>query len=207
LPLGARILDCPCGQGRHATLFADAGYDVTGADYSRPLLRVAQRDAGRGTTFVRADARELPKRWTGRFDAVFSLGASFGFFATPAEDAATLASYARVLGPGGVLVLHAANRDGVVSHFIEKDWWETESGTLVLHEREFDPLSGVLTVRVQLRGRSVTKRAYRMRLYTPTTLAERCAQAGLVVTEVFDGWRDRPVRRRSGEMVLVASKH
>ena len=30
LPSGARILDCPCGQGRHAHLLAEAGFDVDG---------------------------------------------------------------------------------------------------------------------------------------------------------------------------------
>jgi hypothetical protein len=32
LPLGARILDCPSGQARHARLLAGAGLDVTALD-------------------------------------------------------------------------------------------------------------------------------------------------------------------------------
>jgi ubiquinone/menaquinone biosynthesis C-methylase UbiE len=43
LPTGARLLDCPCGQGRHAHLVAEAGYDVDGLDYSVPLLDLAAR--------------------------------------------------------------------------------------------------------------------------------------------------------------------
>ena len=42
LPVGARILDCPCGQGRHAHLLAEAGYDVDGLDYSPQLLEAAR---------------------------------------------------------------------------------------------------------------------------------------------------------------------
>ena len=38
LPSGARILDVPCGQGRHAHLLAEAGFDVDGYDYSAELL-------------------------------------------------------------------------------------------------------------------------------------------------------------------------
>jgi len=30
------------------------------------------------------------------------------------------------------------------------------------------------------------------------------ARHGLIVTESFDGWRDSPLRRRSGEMLLKA---
>ena len=37
-----RILDLPCGQGRHAIELARRGYDVTGADLSPYLLSVAE---------------------------------------------------------------------------------------------------------------------------------------------------------------------
>ncbi len=146
-----------------------------------------------------------PRSWTARFDAVASLGASFGFFATQAEDDTVIAGFARTLRPGGVLLLHATNRDGVVSGFIKKDWWESDDGTLVLYEREFDPLSAMLTVHVVLRrDAKVRRRAYRLRLYTAAEIAGMCARHGLIVTEAYDGWRDRPLRRRSGEMLLRA---
>ena len=208
LPAGARILDCPSGQGRHARLFAGAGLDVTALDYSAKLLANGRRGgAARGLRFVKGDSRALPATWDERFDAVVSLGASFGFFATPAEDDAVIAGFARVLRPGGVLLLHATNRDGVVSRFIKKDWWETNDGTLVLYEREFDPLSAILTVYVVLpRAAKLRRRAYRLRLYTATELAVMCARHGLIVTEAFDGWHDRPLRRRSGEMLLRAER-
>jgi len=206
LPVGSRVLDCPCGQGRHAHLLAEAGFKVTGVDQSETLLAHAAAQAS-GARFVRGDMRALPTRWRGRFDAVVSLGASFGFFATRAEDDAVLAGYARSLRPGGRFVLHAANRDGIMARFIEKDWWESPSGALVLHERTFDPLSGLLDVHVQIRrGADVTRRAYRLRLYAPSELAALAARHGLIVTEAFDSYRDRPLTRRSGEMLLVGER-
>lgn len=206
LPVGATILDVPCGQGRHAKLLADAGFDVTGFDLSAHLLQVARRGRRRaGLKFVRGDMRALPARWTARFDGVVSLGTSFGFFADPADDAAVLAGYARVLRPGGTLVLHAPDRDGVVSSFVSRDWWHAADGTLVLHEREFDPLSGVVTVRRTIRrGASSEERSYRLRVYTVSELASLAQRAGLIVTEALDGLRPRPVRRRSRTVMLVA---
>jgi cyclopropane fatty-acyl-phospholipid synthase-like methyltransferase len=32
LHAGARVLDVPCGWGRHTVLLAEAGFDATGAD-------------------------------------------------------------------------------------------------------------------------------------------------------------------------------
>lgn len=209
LPVGARVLDCPCGQGRHARLLAETGLRVTGADFSAHLLaQAAKASRGiRGVDYVEADMRKLPARWRGRFDAVVSLGASFGFFATRAEDELALANYARVLRPGGQLVLHAADRDGIMASFVEKDWWESPTGDLILHERMFDPVSGLLDVHVQLRrGARTRRRAYRLRLYTPSEIAAIAARYGLIVTAAYDGYHAREVRRRSGEMLLVAQR-
>ena len=208
LPVGSRILDCPCGQGRHAHLLAEAGYDVDGVDYSPHLLRHAkQRGTGRTLRYTRADMRRLPARWTRRFDAVANLFTSFGFFADPVDDARVIREFARVLRPGGVLVWHGASRDGVAAKFLGKDWWRTRDGTTVVQERHFDPLSGMLSIASQWQGPTGrAQRAHRIRLYTATRLAELCADAGLIVEQAFDNWRARPLRRTSGEMLLVARR-
>lgn len=208
LPAGSRVLDVPCGQGRHAHLFAEAGFDVDGLDYSRELLAVArQRGTSRHLRYTRGDMRRLPARWNGRFAAVLNLFTSFGFFLQPADDRRTLAEFARVLEPGGVLVWHGGDRDGVMARFLGRDWWRTRDGTLVAQEREFDSLSGQLVVRSEWAGAGTSgSREHRIRLYTPTRLAELCADVGLIVEQAFDGFSDRPVDRRSTEMLLVARK-
>src|SRR5690348_10507740 len=97
LPAGARILDVPCGQGRHAHLLAEAGFDVDGLDYSADLLEKARaRGTGPRLRYKRGDMRKLPASWSGRFDAVLNLFTSFGFFAEPADDRRVIAQFARV---------------------------------------------------------------------------------------------------------------
>jgi SAM-dependent methyltransferase len=208
LPTGARVLDCPCGQGRHAHLMAEHGYDVDGVDYSRTLLAKARdRGTGKLLRYTRADMRALPRRWTGRFDAVVNVFTSFGFFTEPKDDVAVLREFARVLKPGGCLVWHGASRDGVAARFLQRDWWLTADDTLIAHERHFDPLSGTLSVESHWRGPVRSgQRSHRIRLYTATRLAELCRDAGLIVEESYDGWSGRPLRRTSSEMLLVARR-
>ena len=208
LPVGARVLDCPCGQGRHAHLLAESGYDVDGVDFSAALLkRARERGTGKQLRYTRADMRKLPARWSGRFDAVVNLFTSFGFFAQPADDARVIREFARVLKPGGVLIWQGASRDGVAARFLARDWWRTRDGTMVAQQRYFDPLSGVLTVDTEWRGPGGHgERSHRIRLYTATRLAELCAAAGLIVEQAYDNWRSRPLRRTSGEMLLVARR-
>lgn len=208
LPVGASILDCPCGQGRHAHLLAEAGYDVTGVDYSAPLLAIAKaRGTGSRLRYRRGDMRTLPKPWSDKFDAVLNLFTSFGFFDDAKDDAAVVREFARVLAPGGTLVWYGGSRDGVVSRWVGRDSWTTTDGTVVTHDRAFDPIGGEITIQTNWRGPSGTgKRRHRIRLYTATRLAELCADAGLIVDAIYDGLADRPLHRTSAEMLLVARK-
>lgn len=208
LPSGSRILDVPCGQGRHAHLLAEAGFDVDGLDYSETLLAKAKaRGVGKTLRYTHGDMRRLPKRWAGRFDAVLNLFTSFGFFAEPADDRRVIQEFARVLAPGGTLIWYGGNRDGVMARFLERDWWETEDGTLIAQDRSFDPLSGFLTVHTVWSGKKRRgSRDHRIRLYTPTRLAELCAEAGLIVEGAYDGLSERPLTRKSSEMLLVARR-
>jgi len=45
LPAAGRILDVGCGYGRIAIPLVELGYEVTGIDISRALLRAARREA------------------------------------------------------------------------------------------------------------------------------------------------------------------
>ena len=50
------------------------------------------------------------------------------------------------------MVWHGGSRDGVMARFLARDWWPTADGTLVAHERSFDPLSGILTIGAEQKG-------------------------------------------------------
>lgn len=209
LPVGARVLDVPCGQGRHAHLLAEAGLEVDGLDYSQHLLAVAKK---RGTSprlrYTQGDMRKLPGKWTGKFNAVVNVFTSFGFFANQSDDQTVIAEWARVLRPGGLLIWHGGSRDGVMARFLARDWWQTTDGTIVAHSRTFDPLSGILTIGSVLHRakKPVVKRSHRIRLFAASQLAEMLNAAGLVVEESFNGFTMKPLTRTSSEMMLVARK-
>ena len=208
LPDGAKVLDCPCGQGRHAHLLAEAGFDVTGVDYSAPLLAIAKaRGTGKRLRYRKGDMRTLPAPWTGKFDAVLNLFTSFGFFEDAADDVKVIREFARVLAPGGRLLWYGGSRDGVLARWVARDSWNTKDGTAVSHDRAFDPVSGEITIQTTWRGPTGGgQRLHRIRLYTATRLSELCADAGLEVEAVYDGLEDRSLRRTSSQMLLVARK-
>ena len=208
LPSGARILDAPCGQGRHAHLLAEAGFDVDGLDFSEVLIETAKkRGTGPNLRYTVGDMRKMPARWRGRFDAVLNLFTSFGFFDHPDEDERVVQDFARVLKPGGVLIWQGGSRDGVMARFLAMDWWIGGKRRLYAQQRSFDQLSGILTVHSTWSdGRKIREREHRIRLYNASQLSEMFRRHGLIVEQAFDGASARPLSRRSSEMLLVARK-
>jgi demethylmenaquinone methyltransferase / 2-methoxy-6-polyprenyl-1,4-benzoquinol methylase len=96
---GARALDVATGTGDLAIELARRGAEVTGLDFSEPMLELASGKAP-GVDWVRGNALELPYG-DGEFDAV-----TVGFGARNFSDLGRgLAEMARVTRPGGRVVV------------------------------------------------------------------------------------------------------
>lgn len=101
-PEGARVLDLGCGTGAFLGALASARPDLrlVGADLSPGMLAAARRRLGGAVPLVEASALALPFGG-GAFDVVTSLS-SLHYWPEPGRG---LAEVARVLAPGGTLVL------------------------------------------------------------------------------------------------------
>lgn len=108
LPPGSRVLDLPCGWGRLRPHLAAQELWVAGGDLSRLNLR--RHAAEQPGPLIRLDLRCLPFRH-GCADGVFCAFTSWGYFATEAENQRQIAEFARVLRPGGVLLLDLVGRN------------------------------------------------------------------------------------------------
>lgn len=102
-----RVLDLGCGTGDLAIAISRLarGLEITGLDYSQPMLEIARRKAGElGITFINGDAAGLTFP-DGHFDCV---GISFAFrnltYRNPLTSRA-LSEVLRVLKPGGRFVV------------------------------------------------------------------------------------------------------
>jgi ubiquinone/menaquinone biosynthesis C-methylase UbiE len=102
----ATVLDVACGPGNVTRALASGGARVVGVDASATMLRRAVADTSApGITYVQGDATGLPFR-DDAFDAVCCFGALYLFD----DPWAAVAGMARVLRPGGRIVLLATVR-------------------------------------------------------------------------------------------------
>jgi SAM-dependent methyltransferase len=100
-----RVLDAGCGAGRHLAAWRARGVQAMGFDRSEALLSHAREQ---GLRVLRADLRAIPLA-DAAFDVVTLLFTTFGYFDSAEEDQAVLCEAARVLKPGGTLVLDLAD--------------------------------------------------------------------------------------------------
>ncbi len=135
---GARVLDAPCGFGRHSIEFARRGCRVTGVDFNETEIaraREASARAGVTLTLLCQDMRDM--EFSGEFDLAVNLFSSIGYFSDD-EDRLLLDRFWRALRAGGVFVLDTRNRDQVVRSMSPEDRVPADGGTVRI-ENHFDP--------------------------------------------------------------------
>ncbi|HET7015356.1 MAG TPA: class I SAM-dependent methyltransferase [Streptosporangiaceae bacterium] len=108
-PIGP-ALDAACGTGRHAAYLASKGHSVIGVDGSAQMLAIAKAKVP-GVDFRLADLRALPVQDC----AVDLVTISLALTHVP-ELAPVMAEFARVLRPGGHLVIADSRMDYPLVH-------------------------------------------------------------------------------------------
>jgi 2-polyprenyl-3-methyl-5-hydroxy-6-metoxy-1,4-benzoquinol methylase len=107
---GRRVLDAGCGIGYGANMLAAAGAaEVTGVDIAEPVIEAAREGAASGVVLKTGDVANLD------FPAdSFELVVCFEVIEHVDDTDAVLDELARVLAPGGVLLISSPNRDRYV---------------------------------------------------------------------------------------------
>jgi SAM-dependent methyltransferase len=204
LASGDAVADAPCGYGRHANRLAAPGHDVRGLDAQEGFLERAGADAaerGVEVDYVAGDVRDLP--WPDdAVDAAYSAFTSFGYF-DEAGNRATLAELARVVRPGGRVLVDTLDRDALVREF-QPVHVQRRGDDLLVDEHEFDPRSGRLrTDRLQLRDGDRSEMTYAVRAYTYTELAGLFDAVGMDVVDDRDGLSTAPYDTDATRLCLV----
>ncbi len=115
LKKGAEIIDIPCGKGRHSLYLSTLGYNVTGLDLSLNSILSAQKFEHENLTFEVHDMR-LP--FTKKYDAVFNLFTSFGYFDTENDDLKVLNNFKNGLKSNGFAVIDFMNIEKAVANLV-----------------------------------------------------------------------------------------
>jgi SAM-dependent methyltransferase len=207
---GARILDMPCGEGRHSIELASRGFGVVGVDFKADTVAVArERAAQRGVEveFRVGDMREFSDSES--FACAICFGGSFGYF-DEEGDAKVVHGVSRSLQPGGALLIDTHVAESLLPRFRERDWhWqgEDEHRVPVLQERHFD----LEARRVEATWTTVTKsgpvgQRTSVRIYSYRELVDLLRDAGFHRFDALVTGIGEPFVVGSPRLCLVAWK-
>lgn len=184
-----RVLDCPCGLGRHTIALSSAGFDVTGVDLDPALPMMVPRRRQGTPRWARADMRALPFS-NESFTVVLNLVLSFGFFADEADDRRVIREFARVLKPGGRLLLHTDINPDRVSKgtYGDREWRRLPGGATLRVSERFNSavsrLEGTWRL-ISPSGDSEQVAGYSVRVYENDEIASMMTAAGFHVASLF----------------------
>lgn len=108
------LVDAGCGTGRHAILFASWGLEVVGVDPDAAMLEQARANseaAGANVRFVEGRFGELAGLGLGEVDALTCTGNALPHVAGLEGLRDAFRDFAKVLRPGGTVVLHLLNHE------------------------------------------------------------------------------------------------
>jgi ubiquinone/menaquinone biosynthesis C-methylase UbiE len=212
------VLELGCGTGRIAFPLARAGVEVVGIDRSAEMLARARRRARRAASgqrvrLVRGDIRHLPFS-KGRFPLVIAPYGILQSLLRERDLAATLASIAGVLEPGGMLGLELVadlpsweeyqkkvslrGRGGATGTRITlvESVRQDRARRLTLFDQEF----------IERRGRDVRRKQFTLAFRTLSVpqMARRLEQAGFQVTSALGDYEGGPWDRAAEVWILLA---
>jgi len=205
---GSRILDVPCGSGRHSLALAARGHRVTGVDISTDAIAHARRtaaDAHVDVEFVLADMREIPQ--ASSFDAAVCLGNSFGYLDLTGTRK-FVASLAVAVRPGGGLVIDFnATAETVLPGYTGEPRTMQTGDITVEATTEYDIAASRLISRYHFtRGAEKLSATAIHHIYTSGHLGELLTDGGFTDIERYAGPDGAPYELRAGRLILTARR-
>ena len=132
LKKGDTILDLACGRGRHSKYLYRQGFDVTGIDLSEESIDFAKQYEKDKLKF---DVHDMCVPYPHRFDAVFNLFTSFGYFENEIDNLRTIKAIKAELNPNSYGVIDFLNAELAIKNLVPSE--KKKVGNIVFYIEKY----------------------------------------------------------------------
>ena len=201
LPEKAKVLDLACGKGRHAIYLNQLGYDVIGADLSENSIAEANKNANETLHFVVHDKR-IP--FDKKFDAIFNLFTSFGYFEAEEDNLKTLIAIKESLSDYGFAVIDFMNVHSVLENLIPEETKEVDG--IVFHIKRYLADSFIIKeIDFEDHGQKYHFEE-KVKAYTLDDFKSMMDQAGIYLLDTFGDYKLKKFHKNTSERLIMIFK-
>ncbi|MCK4871992.1 MAG: class I SAM-dependent methyltransferase [Phycisphaerales bacterium] len=205
---GSRVLDMPCGPGRHSMELARRGMTVMGVDLTELYVeraRATAADAGLDIEFHQADMRGF--RAERLCDAVINMFTSFGYFRDADDDRRVAGNFFASLRPGGRLLMEMMSKEVLARIFEPRRFDREEDGTIFLQETEvLEDWSWVRSTWTAFMNEGRFQHTIEHRIYSAVELRALLESVGFEDVTCFGDLEGAPYDDQAKRLIIRAKK-
>ena len=195
---GHEILDLACGKGRHSKYLSSIGYAVTGLDLSRESIDYAKQYENDNLHFA---VHDMSKPYTKKFDAVFNLFTSFGYFENDEDNLNTIKAIKANLKPNGIGVIDFMNVDFVLNNLVTEEVKTIEDITFKLN-RSFEKGHIIKDIAFTINGENYNYQE-RVKALKLEDFKSFFKSAGIELLEVFGDYKLNAFQKNNSERLIM----
>lgn len=201
LPEKAKVLDLACGKGRHSIYLSQLGYDVLGVDLSEKSIATASINANNHLRFAIHDMRQPIGE---KFDAVFNLFTSFGYFDTDADNIKTLSAIKESLNEYGLAVIDFMNVPYVLNNLVTNEV-KTVDG-IDFHIKRYLK-DGFICKEIDFEDQNEKFHFIeKVRAYTLDDFQKMMNDAGIYLLDIFGDYKLKKYYKQTSERLILIFK-
>lgn len=203
-PTGGRILDVPCGHGRHSIELSRRGYRITGVDLSEDCLAAARKSAPQ-LDWRSGDMRSLELE-PATYDGAFCFGNSFGYL-DHVSAAVFLRGVAQALKPGAKLIIDTGTVAESILPSLLKTRWHRAGDIFMLSENRYVAEESRLDIDYTfIQGGVIETRASSSYVITAAELRRLFRDARFEVAGMYASVTREPYQLGSPRMMMVGQR-
>ena len=201
LPEHAKVLDLACGKGRHSIYLNQLGFNVLGVDLSENSIEIANKNANETLHFQIHDMR-VP--FEEKYDAVFNLFTSFGYFDNDEDNLKTLIAIKESLSDYGFAVIDFMNVPFVLDNLIAEE-------TKTIDEIEFHIKrylkDGFIIKEIDFEDKSEKFHfEEKVRALTLDDFTKMMEEAGIYLLDTFGDYKLKKYHKNTSERLIMIFK-
>ena len=200
---GQRVMDMACGKGRHSRVLESHGLEVVGFDLSKQSIDKAKIYESETIAFDVHDMRKSLTKF-GKFDVIFNLFTSFGYFHNIEDDQKVIKNVHKALTTDGFFVQDYLNAASVIDALPQNGSKETETSNFTWKKHVADGF--ILKDITVENGGDQHHFQEKVKVYSLEDLVKLHEEAGLKVKDVFGSYELDPYVEKESPRIIIISK-